>query len=409
MNASKDYYEKNLFVWKNLFEKNTSYNLPKSIELLEKTLTVEQAQVIVIALGPLSNIVELIKKNPGLSTKIETVLWYCDFNEQPKGYNYENSKDAIDVLMKAHVPLKFVSSANNSYNSNFFTICSKMNSIYAKTLFNAFANTNLDTINYKDELLPLYLLYPGMFNEVRTKSFAQVIRPKDETIFDILITGILNYDKPEQGMIFNEIPTSGYMLKKGFANIADTILKTHGYSEFKSISMCSEIQADVNIYAILGAKVGIRIKDYFHVGLDETVLISYAGHKPYMSFFNDGLQFGSGVTIGHGNFKIKDADNASLSVIVTYNGRKVRFSLKHEIIDELNKDLSILGHNHNEEVHTHQHTHSNGHTHSHTHSHTHIDMHNDHDHLDEDKIKELAIKKYWLGLSRYDIVDIIEE
>ena len=41
----------------------------------------------------------------------------------------------------------------------------------------------------------------------------------------------------------------------------------------------------LGIYSIIGAKMGLRTREYFDVGLDELLVVSYAGSQPPLTKF----------------------------------------------------------------------------------------------------------------------------
>ncbi len=380
--ASKKHYKHALPIWINLFPDDFLTDFTNSAILLERAVRTENKRTIFVAMGPLTNIAELVKNYPDLSPKIETVLWYCDYDNQPIGFNFEQDKEAFNELMKNRIPIKMVSAKGECYEDDFLGICSQMKSIYARTIFNAFSNTSFEKggMYYWDDFLPLYLLYPGMFDELAVMEYVRTVNPKPESYFDVLVTGILNYDKPDKGVVFNEIPTSGFMLCNDVNNFADTILKAYGYSEFKIVSLTSEIHSHMGIYSILGAKAGLRIMEYLHAGLDEIELVSYAGFNPPLSCFNDGLQVGTGSTIGYGTITVDTSGVLSTSVLVRYNEREILFSIKTEIVTEIREDISQL-----------------------------VKQYGLNSEMYWIKLREISIKKYWLGISRFELLDVVEK
>lgn len=374
-------YVKHLIIWGNIFEIKSDCQFEKSSELIEKAIRTENKRTIIIALGPLSNIAVLVKNHPELIPKIETVIWYSDFDKNPIGYNYEFDKKSFNTLMEKQIPVKMITSDETKYMNSFVKTCSEVKSIYAQTFYNALKHTGNEDVSmsYSCDLIPFYLIYPSMFIEEVVLDYARLIKPNNQNLFDILGTGILNFDKPEQGVIYNELPTEGFYLRNDIGNFADTIIASHGYTEFKLVSITSEIHSHLGVYSVLGAKVGLRIMEYLHAGLDEIEIVSYAGYTPPTSCFNDGLQVGTGSTIGYGTITVDTTQNLRPEVLVKYNGREILFSVKPEIVNQIRTEISRL-------------VKSDG--------------------IDSEmywiKLRDITIKKYWLGMSRFDILDIEE-
>ena len=339
--ASKEYRNHAINQWNKLFPNKTKHIFPAASDIMFSALINNRKQTIIVAMGPLSNIADLLKNQPDISQKIEMILWYSRFSDVPDGYNYNQNKEAYDLIIDMQIPLKLINGGNTNYQGDFLDFCTKIdNSIYAKSFvkfLDGFNNRNL-----WDDIMPFYLLYPTLFKEKRITERIITVSPAESFIPDILATSILNYDKPDEGVIFNEIPTSGFMLRKDLAEITKDLLITHGYQEFKLAALTSEIHSHLGIYSILGAKAGLRIMEYLHAGLDEVAIISYAGSVPPISCFNDGLQVGTGATIGYGKIDVPKTQNPKPSSIVVYNNRRFKISLKEEVIEKIKSEIMTL-------------------------------------------------------------------
>ncbi len=378
--ASKKYSKHALSYWSNFFPEYKEESFVNAVDLLNFSIKNEKSRTIIIAAGPLSNIAQMIEKYPENSSKIEMILWFSEWSTKPEGYNYETDKEAYKKIIESNIPLKIISGNGICYEKDFFNICNEINSVYANSFYRFFEKTENENIWYWDEMLALYLLYPSLFNEVNEGGYVKTITPKTDSYFDILVSGILNSDKPEAGVVFNEIPSSGYMLIKDVDNISEKIIEKHGYTEFKIVALTSEIHSHMGIYSILGAKTGLRIMEYLHAGLDEIEIISYAGFSPPISCFNDGLQVGTGSTIGYGTITVDTSQGIKPAVLVKYNGREILFSIKPEIISEIRTDVGEL-----------------------------IKSYGLESEMYWKKLREISISKYWLGMSRYEILDIEEK
>ncbi|MDD3858598.1 MAG: nucleoside hydrolase [Bacteroidales bacterium] len=377
--ASKQYSKHALSFWEKMFNDIIIQPRPSAIELLDFSIKNEKARTIIIALGPLSNIAELIEKYPENAIKIETILWYCNFSDNPDGYNYKQNIKAYEYIITNKIPLKIISGSGQVYEEDFLLFCNQINSVYAKTLSEFFAVQTKHSSYYWDELSTLYLLYPNMFQEDIISDFTHKITLQPTSLPDILVTAILNSDKPDEGVVFNEIPISGFMLKTDIDNVSKLLIEKHGYTEFKIAALTSEIHSHMGIYSILGAKTGLRIMEYLHAGLDEIELISYAGFIPPISCFNDGLQVGTGSTIGYGTISVDTVMPIKPAVLVKYNGRKILFNIKQEIVNEAENDVLQL-----------------------------VKAHGIESEMYWIKLREISILKYWLELSRFDILEIEE-
>ena len=69
----------------------------KAVDCLAQKLDSADEKVILVCLGPLTNIAQFIKRAPGKLMKVEKIIWYNDIVKPLQGFNYECDKDAADV------------------------------------------------------------------------------------------------------------------------------------------------------------------------------------------------------------------------------------------------------------------------------------------------------------------------
>jgi pyrimidine-specific ribonucleoside hydrolase len=119
-------------------------------------------------------------------------------------------------------------------------------------------------------------------------------------------------------------------------------IQKYGNEEWAACVLTNELHRHVGIYAIIGAKMGIRAREYFGAGVDEMKLISYAGNYPPISCMNDGLQVSTGATVGHGLLTVLPNVEAQPKVIFEYLGQQIEFTLKEEYRQKLEKEVKQL-------------------------------------------------------------------
>ena len=321
----------------------------------------------------------MLQKYPNNIIKTEMILWYCDYENLSKDFNYTENKIAYEEILKMQVPIKFISASDKVYTQDFLSFLEEISSKYSKIFKQLIEFQSVNEVKIGKEFTALYLLYPNIFEETKVGEFAINLKLQKDAEPQILISSILNSDKPQSSVVFNEIPTEGYMVMKDIAKYSKELISRHGYNEFKITALCSEIHSHIGIYNILGAKVGLRILEYLHAGLDEIKLVSYAGHQPPVSCFNDGLQVGTGSTIGYGTISVDTTKQIYPAVLVTYNNRKILFKIKPEFIEMAANDISEL-----------------------------VQKHGLESEMYWNVLRQISIEKYWLNVSRYELVEIEE-
>lgn len=96
--------------------------------------------------------------------------------------------------------------------------------------------------------------------------------------------------------------------------MAERTIARWGKEEWRAVILTNEIHGHIGIYNTIGAKMGIYALEFISRccnKAEELKVLSFAGSRPPISCFNDGLQISTGATLGHGSIKI--AKSCSLS------------------------------------------------------------------------------------------------
>ena len=96
--------------------------------------------------------------------------------------------------------------------------------------------------------------------------------------------------------------------------MAERTIARWGKEEWRAVILTNEIHGHIGIYSTIGAKMGIYALEFISRccnKMENLKILSFAGSRPPISCFNDGLQISTGATLGHGSIKI--AKSCSLS------------------------------------------------------------------------------------------------
>jgi pyrimidine-specific ribonucleoside hydrolase len=224
------------------------------------------------------------------------------------------------------------------------------------------------------------MLYPEKFSVKleagEPERISAVCNPGSELAATIL--EVLESDREDKSILFSRFPMDPALFEEDVAAIAEDVMKRHGFKEWKIVVLTNEFHEHLGAYSILGAKMGLRAREYFHVGIDEVTIQSLAGSTPPVSCMNDGLQVSTGATLGHGTITILKGD-AMPAARFAFKNRVVELSVRPEIRVRIRKDVRY-----GVETYGFQTTEYWAY------------------------IRELALN-YWLELSRFEIFDIIEK
>ncbi|MEN8250968.1 MAG: nucleoside hydrolase, partial [Bacteroidota bacterium] len=320
----------------------------KSIEILNSTIDNYQNKVTLIALGSLKTYADWIKADRNVVEKIKRIIWYNNHNIE-EGFNYRVSPESFNYIKQSGISLDVVASNTGDLivNQDYLNHIHSTNSIYASQIKDVHSQESVvEKINDKhlhlwDDIVPLYLTIPILFEieakqNIKLVSINQQIPPSfiNETIGKLLISA-----NSTNNRVFKAFPIDTALYKMDYAKMLNKTIGKYGVIEWKAISMTNEIHGHTGIYSIIGAKMGIRAMEYFNVGINNLLVKTFAGNKPPLSCFNDGIQISTGATIGQGLITISDSISATPSAIFEFNNQQVNIAVIPEIAEQMQNDI----------------------------------------------------------------------
>lgn len=144
-----------------------------------------------------------------------------------------------------------------------------------------------------------------------------------------------------QGTLKNfDLPSDSYA--DDVALIMGECLKRNGEREWKAVVLTNEIHGHLGIYSTLGAKMGLRAREWFEAqGIEGHIhVLSFAGSTPPVSCLNDGLQVSTGASLGHGLIAVSDEPATRPEAIFTCGERSIRLALKPEYAAQIRTAIS---------------------------------------------------------------------
>ena len=150
----------------------------------------------------------------------------------------------------------------------------------------------------------------------------------------------LEHAKDFSRVVFDRFPTSRYLFRPDVGPVIDQIIARHGRKEYETVVLTCEFHTHLGIYAIVGAKMGVRAREHFDVGLDELTVESFAGSRPPVSCLNDGLQVSTGATLGHGTITLAPVAAPRPRARFTHDGATIFLELKDAYWQQVKKDIA---------------------------------------------------------------------
>jgi len=323
-----------------------------AVDCLTEKLRNTEEKIILVCLGPLTNIAQLIKKEPSILLKIERIIWYNESIKPIQGFNYECDKSSAEIVIKSNVRIDVISSLNADnvlFDSYFLKVCSQSRTNLANNWSYVFNQTPVleklmqNHFRLCDDLVSLYLTNPELFGINIITDNSNVRFNKDyniqgvkEALYD-MINGVY---VSERNVVFNKFPVQREMFNYDVRQIIDSAIARYGLDEWKANVMTDEFHGHLGVFSIVGAKMGIKARELFGVGPDMIEVITYAGTRPPYSCLNDGIQVSTGATLGMGTIQLAPDKKVQPSATFSNKGRSIRISLKKEYLDKVDSEIN---------------------------------------------------------------------
>lgn len=321
-------------------------------DFLSQCLRSENEKIILVCLGPLTNVTKAIKADATLLSEIERIIWYNESVKPLQGFNYECDKESADFLFKTSLRIDVVANLdkdNALFDSSMYTVSRQSKTQLAAVLSNVFSQQSVfekmkqNHFRLCDDLVALYLTNPELFgiNVITDKLNVRYNQDYDvrgvKEAFCDMIKGIY---VPQRNIVFNRFPDQREMFNYDVRPLIDSAIARYGIEEWKANVMTDEFHGHLGVFSIVGAKMGIKARELFGVGADMLEVTTYAGTKPPYSCLNDGIQVSTGATLGMGTIHLATRGKAKPSAVFTYQNRSVRISLRKEYLEQVDADIN---------------------------------------------------------------------
>ena len=324
----------------------------RAADYLPEVLRGENEKVILVCLGPLTNIAKAIKEDAGLLTKVERITWYNESAKPLEGFNYECDKESADLVFNSNVRIDVISNLKKDealFDSAMYTVCRRSETRLAGVLSNVFSQPQVqeklqqDHFRLCDDLVALYLTNPELFgiNIITDKLNVRYNKDYDvrgvrEAIYDMIKGSYVS----ERNIVFNRFPFQRDQFNYDVRPIIDSAIARYGYDEWKANVMTDEFHGHLGVFSIVGAKMGIKARELLGAGADQLEVTTFAGTKPPYSCLNDGIQVSTGATLGMGTIHLANRRKVEPAAVFTYGNRSLRISLKKEYLEQVDADIN---------------------------------------------------------------------
>lgn len=315
--------------------------MPACKDVLDQIFQHSDEMITFINLGSLHTFMSYFSNNEKYLDRLKEVVWTVDANDIKSSFNYTIDSLAYKFVKNSNSTLTMLDGSSfDSYSKNLIKATKDSNkNLYRSLTFNDSPFTKA----LYDEAVVFYLLSNQIFSLKKTdQDFVYTL--KQDVNYSSHYIGLLNSVDQLQNQVFKGISTDTSDYVEDIQLIMDSTIQKYGKEEWNACVLTSELHRHLGVYALIGAKMGIRAKEYFGACADELKIVSYAGLVPPFSCLNDGLQVSTGATVGHGLITVNE--NTKLpKAEFEYLGQKITISLKEDyrtkIASEI-KELSMI-------------------------------------------------------------------
>ncbi|MBN2615150.1 MAG: nucleoside hydrolase [Bacteroidales bacterium] len=327
--------------------------LPENVSLQQIINIIKKSpeKISLICLGPLTNEASLLQAEASIKNKIEDIIWYNTSSEPLKGFNYLCDTNAALRVLRSGIKTTLVTENRDDlsvFDIPLFDLCRRTNTQTAQIIYEAHNQPRaLEKLNqnhfvFWDELVAINLINPELFSVRLLKDYQHVSvatplssKAMRSVFSDIVSTKYL----PGEHIAFYGFPLEKKAYTYDVRMIMDSALVRYGKEEWKACVMTDEFHGHLGIFSIVGAKMGMRARDYFGIGTDLMTVVSDAGSTPPYSCMNDGIQVSTGATVGQGTISLSSENKTRPSAIFSYKGKSVRITLKPEYQQQVSKTI----------------------------------------------------------------------
>ncbi len=373
---------------------------PGAVSLILESIELEDMPIDIVAMGPMTNLATVLRADPETAGRVRQVYWY-GAKADKIAFNYALDPASAKEVLASGFNICRVDADGGTLGSpgDFLGGLDTLSTRYAEAIADLYRSApegftgHYMATHPGDDCIPLCMLYPEKFtvtgksdpensgNELPCTRAGEAKRSQAvadaSTSLVPTILEVLDSDREDKSIVFSRFPTDPGLLEEDVAAIAQQVIERHGLKEWKIVALTNEFHEHLGIYSILGAKMGLRAREYFHVGIDELTILSCAGSQPPLSCMNDGLQVSTGATLGHGTIRLGEEELLPRAYF-TFKKRVIMVTLRPEIREKIREDVSRGVAAYGLETPGYW-----------------------------DYIRELALQ-YWLDLSRFDIFEIAE-
>ncbi len=314
------------------------------LSLISRLLEHESSKVKFVALGSLNSASSALQSVPLLHERLTEIVWSSSGTGENPGFNYSLDAKSAEEILSGTVKVSAIGPTTGpvKYNGALISMISEAGTRYSQLvseiLHSPAAAGHSFITNLTDEMVPLYLHYPGLFGECEEVDGIITLTADHDKLNEHFIK-IVTGETVEKNQVIRAIPTDPEFYFEDLAPHVTDIIRRHGLEEWTAGVLTNELHRHLGVYAIVGVKMGIRAREYFNTGVDEFFITAHAGHRQPLSCLIDGLMTSTGSTPGHALLSVPETDQPEASATIEYKDMAIKITLRPHIAEMIAAEL----------------------------------------------------------------------
>ncbi len=317
------------------------------------------AQVIVVALGPLTNLAAALTED-SVRQGIARIM-IPGSPDVAKNWNLGYDPDAFAVVQASGVVLQFVETGSAAGKPDAWSRAGAPGGqgtsigeglvarLFAEPAFRDHYTRGLFA-QFTDELPLIACVNHDLFEAVDLPSGGGTcLRPKGPEAIAVCVGRLLSEGRQAKNrVVFAPGALPDNILRADVRKRKAGILAKNGESEWFAQLLMNELHEHLGSYSIIGVKMGLRAGELLNAPPHGMQVVSHSAAQPPVSCLNDGIIVSTGSTPGRALFRHEPGPPGSTRVSFSYNGRQVTLAVKDEYrkrvqagIDELRKSHTL--------------------------------------------------------------------
>ena len=308
-------------------------------------------------LGPLSNLAELLQREPAVKNRIGRVYFYGNPPDAEQlDWNTARDLDAAHCVFSSGlevIAVQLVDGQVPVFDAVLLKAIAELDAPSARVIARLHAHPKVRRLVEErhfrawDETLVL-LFHEPWLGRLRSAGEGSRVRVLDE--LDTAAARRVYLDRLRLGsspamqrplVTLREFPVHPDQYREDLRPLLSKILNRHGTEEWKLNVLTSELHRHLGLYSILGAKMGLRARELLGASLDELEVESLAGLRPPVSCLNDGLQVSTGASLGRGTIRVADTAKPQAAAVFTSGERRLLLRVREDAVRQIQKDLRL--------------------------------------------------------------------